>query len=234
MFRVCAIPGPNRDVSTIKHTNRVFLNISPIVVEISSVGRSANLCLLTLFRGRYRNWHLRVSLPALNVITRPGEKELAALGSRVSFGVRNLPKPECLQVIHKCFVHGCPIWSSRNALRRCCDGSRWEPFSATARLSLRADSAALVNASSREEKYVVSRSWQLNPDGARLYQKYYGSVDVGPERRARLASDRFALPKRYTRMNQMAQLNVQRFPGATAHRARLVRHSRNNRTRWAS
>jgi len=116
------------------------------------------------------------------------------------------------------------------------DGSRWEPFLQQLGLSLRADSAALVMHQVGEEKYVVSRSWQLNPDGARLYQKYYGSVDVWAQRgRARLASGSVCTSETLYPHEQMAQTEMYNDFLVPQH----IEHGlfgilENNMTRWAS
>lgn len=53
----------------------------------------------------------------------------------------------------------------------------WAPFLEQLAKTSRADSAALVMHQFGTE-HTVSASWKLDPDGTRLYQQHYGSVDV--------------------------------------------------------
>jgi len=54
----------------------------------------------------------------------------------------------------------------------------WEPFLGELATTCRADSAALVVHHFGREVHTVSASWNLDPDGQRLYQQHYGSIDV--------------------------------------------------------
>jgi DNA-binding CsgD family transcriptional regulator/PAS domain-containing protein len=56
--------------------------------------------------------------------------------------------------------------------------SLWEPFLGELAKTCRADSAALVMHNGGREVHAVSASWNLDPDGHRLYQQHYGSTDV--------------------------------------------------------
>jgi DNA-binding CsgD family transcriptional regulator len=56
--------------------------------------------------------------------------------------------------------------------------SRWETFLGDLVNACRADSAALVMHNYGREVHAVSGSWNLDPDGHRLYQQHYGSIDV--------------------------------------------------------
>jgi DNA-binding CsgD family transcriptional regulator len=54
----------------------------------------------------------------------------------------------------------------------------WEPFLGELAKACRASSAALVMHNVGREVHAVSASWNLDPDGHRLYQQHYGSIDV--------------------------------------------------------
>jgi DNA-binding CsgD family transcriptional regulator len=56
--------------------------------------------------------------------------------------------------------------------------SLWEPLLEELANTCRADSAALVLHHRGCEVHSVSSSWNLEPDGNRLYQQHYGSIDV--------------------------------------------------------
>jgi DNA-binding CsgD family transcriptional regulator len=56
--------------------------------------------------------------------------------------------------------------------------SLWEPFLGELAKACRADSAALVMHNLGREMHAVSASWNLDPDGHRLYQQHYGSTDI--------------------------------------------------------
>ena len=58
------------------------------------------------------------------------------------------------------------------------DSTLWGPFLGELAKSCRADSAALVMHHLGHELHEVSDSWNLDPDGERLYQEHYGSIDV--------------------------------------------------------
>lgn len=58
------------------------------------------------------------------------------------------------------------------------DPTLWELFLEQLAKSSRAESAALVMHQLGREVHTVSASWRLDPNGNRLYQEHYGSVDV--------------------------------------------------------
>ena len=58
------------------------------------------------------------------------------------------------------------------------DSTLWGLFLAELGKSCRADSAALVMHNFGREAHTVSASWNLEPNGQRLYQQHYGSIDV--------------------------------------------------------
>lgn len=58
------------------------------------------------------------------------------------------------------------------------DAVLWEPFLGRLAQITRADSAALVMHQSGHDQHAVVAGWKIEPEGARLYNEYYGSHDI--------------------------------------------------------
>jgi DNA-binding CsgD family transcriptional regulator/PAS domain-containing protein len=62
------------------------------------------------------------------------------------------------------------------------DPALWECFLRRLAQTTQARSAALVMHDFRQDSHALSRSWQIDPEELRLYQEYYGTVDIWTQR----------------------------------------------------
>jgi DNA-binding CsgD family transcriptional regulator/PAS domain-containing protein len=62
------------------------------------------------------------------------------------------------------------------------DPALWDSFLQELAHNTRASSAALLMYDASQEVYALSSSFKLDPEGARLYQQYYGSMDIWAQR----------------------------------------------------
>ncbi len=65
-----------------------------------------------------------------------------------------------------------------NLYEAACDAALWEEFLGQLARRCRGHSAALVMHHLVREVHTISASWNMDPEASRLYQQYYGSIDV--------------------------------------------------------